>query len=193
MNGVGDRSEPRPQRTRLLGQTGRVPVGGKALNLEHRRIAQQQIDGVPSDRAGGTEDRDAPHPVVTRGELTGHGHCHVTTLRPSIRVSSATTGITASRPSSLSKRPPWPGIRPLESFTPNLRFAKDSARSPNCSTIARPALRSTSGKAGEIPSHTAVAQPASAAHAAPPASPAQVLRGLQRGTSRGPPSVLPIK
>ncbi len=39
-------------------------------------------------------------------------------------------------------------MRPLESFTPNLRFASDSARSPNCATIARPALTSTSGSAG---------------------------------------------
>src|SRR6516164_9396906 len=192
MDGIGDRREPRPQCARLLGQTGRVPIGGKALDLERLTVAQQQIDGVLPDRAGRTENGDTPHPVVAGGEVIGRDHCHVTTLRPSIRVSSATTGITASKPSSLSRRPPWPGMRPLESFTPNLRLAKDSARSPNCSTIARPALRSTSGNAGEVPSHIAVAQPASAAHAAPPASPAQVLRGLQRGASRGPPAVLPI-
>src|SRR5260370_23568303 len=83
-------------------------------------------------------------------------------------------------------------IRPLESFTPTLRLARDSARSPNGPTIARPALTSTNGIAREIPSHAAVAHPAKAAQKAPPASPAQVFRGLQRGAKRGPPSIRPI-
>ena len=46
-------------------------------------------------------------------------------------ISSATAGTTANSPSSRSRRPPWPGIRSLESFTPNLLLAADSARSPN--------------------------------------------------------------
>src|ERR1700730_10840572 len=83
-------------------------------------------------------------------------------------------------------------MRLLESFTPNLRLARDSERSPNCPTIARPALRSTNGIAGEMPSHAAVAHPANAAQKVPPASPAQVFRGLQRGAKRGPPSIRPI-
>src|SRR5271165_1593614 len=82
-------------------------------------------------------------------------------------------------------------MRPLESFTPNLRFATDSARSPNCSTIARPALTTASGKVGEIPSSAAVVHPVNAAQAVPPAIPAQVFRGLQRGANRGPPKVRP--
>ena len=43
-------------------------------------------------------------------------------------------------------------MRPLESFTPNLRLAIDSARSPNCSTTASPALTITSGSTDAIPS-----------------------------------------
>ena len=43
-------------------------------------------------------------------------------------------------------------MRLLASFTPNLRLATDSARSPNCSTIASPALTSTSGRTGPVPS-----------------------------------------
>src|SRR6266404_4672947 len=83
-------------------------------------------------------------------------------------------------------------MRPLVSFTPNLRLARDSARSPNCSTTARPALIRITGRAGEIPRHAAVIHPVSAAQTIPPARPAQVFPGLQCGAKRGPPSVLPI-
>ena len=46
----------------------------------------------------------------------------------------------AINPSSRSMRPPWPGIRWLESLTPNRRFNADSKRSPPCATaaVARP-------------------------------------------------------
>src|SRR6516225_5830540 len=61
-------------------------------------------------------------------------------------------------------------MRPLESFTPNLRLSSSSARSPNCSITARPALTSATGRAGEISSQAAVAHPAKAAQAMPPIS-----------------------
>ena len=38
--------------------------------------------------------------------------------------------------SSLSMSPPWPGMRPPESFAPNRLFTADSNRSPSCDTIA---------------------------------------------------------
>ncbi len=40
------------------------------------------------------------------------------------------------KPSTRSSRPPWPGMRSPESFTPNLRFNIDSHRSP--AIVARP-------------------------------------------------------
>ncbi len=42
----------------------------------------------------------------------------------------------ATNPSSRSINPPWPGMRPLESLTPNRRLSADSNRSPNSETIA---------------------------------------------------------
>src|SRR5947209_15209647 len=188
---VADRGESRPQSTCLLGQTLRVPVRGERLDLEAIRITRQQIHRAPADGSGRPEDGYPSDPAAAVAGRVGRVHRHASMLRPPIKVSRATTGITASSPSSLSRSPPCPGMRPLESFTPNLRFATDSARSPNCPTIARPALTSASGKAGEIPSHAAVAHPTKAAQALPPANPAQVIPGLQRGANRGPPKVRP--
>src|SRR5205823_366186 len=169
----------------------RVPVRGERLDLEAIRITRQQIHRALTDGSGRPEDGYPSDPAAAVAGGVGGIHRHARRLRPAIKVNRATTGITASSPSSLSRSPPCPGMRPLESFTPNLRFATDSARSPNCSTIARPALTTASGSTGEIPSHVAVAQPVKAAHTVPPASPAQVFRGLQRGAKRGPPTARP--
>src|SRR5207248_11098920 len=188
---VADRGESGPQSTRLLGETLRVPVRGERLDLEAIRITRQQIHRALTDGSGRPEDGYPSDPAAAIAGGVGGVHRHVRRLRPPIKVNRATTGITASSPSSLSRSPPCPGMRPLESFTPNLRFATDSARSPNCSTIARPALTTASGNPGEIPSHAAVAHPVNAAQTMPPARPVQVLLGLQRDASRGPPKVRP--
>src|SRR5205085_6947512 len=145
--------------------------GGQRLDGERFGIALQQIDGALADRAGRTENGHSPrlsglticaigrNPKRARLNPTSRGHRHANTLPPPINVNSATAGITAKRPSSRSRRPPCPGMRPLESFTPNLRLATDSARSPNCSTIASPALSKTKGST-DAPSRQPVAQPA---------------------------------
>src|SRR5215469_11690306 len=167
MRGIGNGREPRSQGASLLRQPYGVAIRSECFNLEAVGIAQQQVDGALTDRTGRAENRYSPYTVFGVSEVVGRLHRHASRLRPPIRVSSATTGITASSPSSLSSSPPWPGMRPLESFTPNLRFATDSARSPNCSITARPALTSTTGSAGEISSQAAVAHPAKAAQTMP--------------------------
>ena len=43
---------------------------------------------------------------------------------------TATGTAAATSPSSLSRKPPWPGMRLLESFTSNTRFTHDSKKSP---------------------------------------------------------------
>src|SRR6516164_7893208 len=192
MVGVGDCRKARAQGTRLFSQSPRVPVRGKRLDLKAIRVAQQQIDGAFANRAGRAEYGHSSRAIAAVPNVAERVHRHVRMLRPWISVSIATAGTTASRPSSLSRSPPCPGMSPLESFTPNLRLATDSARSPNCPITARPALTSTSGKAGEIPSHAAVAHPVNPAQNIAPASPAQVFRGLQRGAKRGPPNIRPI-
>src|SRR5213078_104695 len=200
---LGDCRETRPKRASLLGQQLRIVVGGQRLDGEVFAVARQEIDRALADGAGRAENADPPRARSaihrTCGQYfaapcpqpIGGAYRHVSTLPP-ISVRSVTAGITARRPSSRSRRPPCPGMRPLESFTPNLRLATDSARSPNCSTIASPALISTRGSTAETPRSRAVAQPATAAQAAPPINPAQVFRGLQRGASRGPPKRRPI-
>src|SRR5205814_3560190 len=193
---VGDCREAGAKRTRLLSQELGIVICGQRLDGERFTVAQQQVDRAAPDGAGRPEDRHPPRRVASGQQpivrANRRGYRHSNTLSPPIRVKSATTGTTASRPSSRSRRPPCPGMRPLESFTPNLRLATDSARSPNCSTIASPALISTRGSTAETPRSRAVAQPATAAQAAPPINPAQVFRGLQRGASRGPPKRRPI-
>src|SRR5437868_12092205 len=178
-------------------------MGGQRLDGELVAMAQQEVDRALAYRAGRSEDGDPARlsrafrlrfrRMIARPGLGPADRCyrHVSTLPPPIRVKRATAGTTASRPSSRSRRPPCPGMRPLESFTPNLRLATDSASSPNCPTIPSPALTSTRGSTEEAPRRRAVAQPASAAQPAPPINPAQVLRGLQRGARRGPPSWRP--
>ena len=111
---VGNRGESRPQSTRLLGQTLRVPVRGERLDLEAIRITRQQIDRALTDGAGRPENRHASNPAAAVAGGGGRVHRHASRLRPPIKVSRATTGITASSPSSLSRSPPCPGMRPLE-------------------------------------------------------------------------------
>ena len=55
--------------------------------------------------------------------------------------------LAVTMPSMRSMNPPWPGIKPPESFTPKCRFKADSARSPHCATnpMARPRPASQSG------------------------------------------------
>ena len=106
MDRIADHGEARPQSARLLGQTCGIPIGGKRLDHKAVRIAQQQIDGVLPDRSGRAEDRDATRSIAARLSAVARVHCHARMLRPSIRVSRATSGTTASRPSSLSRSPP---------------------------------------------------------------------------------------
>src|SRR6267378_8086784 len=106
MDGIADHGEARAQSTRLLGQTCRVSVRGERFHRKAVRVAQQQIDRVPSDRSGRAEDRYAAHSVAARPAAVERAHCHVRMLWLFIKVSSATTGTTASKPSSLSRSPP---------------------------------------------------------------------------------------
>src|SRR5436309_10642687 len=99
---VADRGESRSQSTRLLGETLRVSVRGERLDLEAIRITRQQIQGALADGAGRSENRHSSDPAVAVAGWGGQVHRHVNKLRPPIKVSRATTGITASSPSSLS-------------------------------------------------------------------------------------------
>ena len=57
-------------------------------------------------------------------------HVHILPPRPA--AINAEPASTASRPSTRSRRPPWPGIMPLVSLTPKRRFSQIRARSPAC-------------------------------------------------------------
>src|SRR5260370_108323 len=61
----------------------------------------------------------------------------------------------ASKPSSRSSNPPWPGMSLLESLTPKWRLASDSARSPSCATTATPALTRPRTTPRQAPSNRA--------------------------------------
>ena len=91
----------------------RVAVGGQRLDGEGVAVAQQQVDRALPDRPGRAEDRDPARRRLPAPLAVARGHRHVSTLPPPIRVSSATAGITARRPSSRSSSPPCPGMRPL--------------------------------------------------------------------------------
>ena len=67
----------------------------------------------------------------------------------------------------------------------------DSKRSPACSTTARAALTGTVIHAAALCSRKDAANPTGAAATIPPTSPAQVLLGLMRGASFGPPIAAP--
>src|ERR1035438_4661240 len=55
----------------------------------------------------------------------------------------ATSGITNSALSTRSRKPPWPGSRAPESFTPAPRFMADSTRSPSWPATLASAVSST--------------------------------------------------
>src|SRR6266404_1902726 len=103
MEGIADHDEARVQSTRLLGQKCGISIRGERFHRKVVRVAQQQIDRVLSDRSGRTEDRNATRSVDARPAAVERVHCHAKMLRPSINVSKATTGTTASKPSSLSR------------------------------------------------------------------------------------------
>src|SRR6202030_2437669 len=107
--GVGDRGETRPQKSRLLGETLRVPVRGERLDFEAIRTTRQQIDRALTDGAGRPENRHSTDPAATVAEGGGRVHCHSSKLRPPITVSRGATETTARSPSSLSRSPPCPG------------------------------------------------------------------------------------
>src|SRR6185437_6584755 len=157
------------------------------LDGERLALPLDEVERVAADGAGASQ-----HGHAARGApLGGRGHRQAMTPPPPQRLRAATAGSTASKPSSRSRTPPWPGMRPLESLTPKYRFAIDSARSPACATTARsPATIGFHGSIG-APIAAATATPAIMAATTPPKRPDQVLLGLMRGARRGPPKVRP--
>ena len=67
----------------------------------------------------------------------------------------------AMNESSRSIRPPWPGMRRLESFTPNRRLTADSNRSPSSETtaVARPSANTGRRDRRPVRAPTATAEP----------------------------------
>ena len=118
---------------------------------------------------------------------------HGSRPRPASQTQAAKPGAANRRPSTRSSRPPWPGIRWPLSLTPAAASAPDSNRSPAWRDDA-PAAPAT-GAATRSQLRAGRAASDAADQAAPRPSrrrrPAQVLPGLIRGASRGPPMRAP--
>src|SRR5258708_40199635 len=97
----------------------------------------------------------------------------------------------ATNPSSRTINPPWPGMRPLESLTPNRRLSTDSNRSPNSETIAAASPSQNNAARGFV--HPPSVRPRTAPPNAPTIAPDQVLPAETLGQRRGPPINPPAK
>ena len=134
---VADRDVARAQRLGLLDQQGCIVLRGQRLDRIGGRIAGDDIDGVAPDRAGRAQDGDAAR---LRRRLEGLSRHHASTLPPAHKFMTNTATATASRPSTRSNTPPWPGMIWLVSLTPKCRLNANSTRSPPCSKRPRTAL-----------------------------------------------------
>ena len=126
----------------------------------HRRLHRHQVT-IPASRAQVHRYRRAP-----------------------VRSAQASTAA-ATKPSSRSIRPPWPGIKAPASFAPNRRFIADSNRSPAWAAIDSAIAITTAGRTPPTPLSFTTSTEASTAPARPPIAPDQVLFGLRRGASFG--------
>ena len=117
---IGDDGHARTQLAGLLGQCLDIAVSGQGLDHVAAGMALDEIDGIASHRPSGAENGDTlcfPVPAAHR-ILMAQGHRHCNRFPPPNWYKIATTGATAKSPSSRSNIPPWPGMRPPESFTP---------------------------------------------------------------------------
>src|SRR5581483_3162563 len=153
--GIGDDGQLGTTGKRALGQSLHGALGRQSHELEHVGIAVDEVEGAGAARARRPQHGDALAASVRRGKDrpcrldlpcpgTRCSHAGLPPLHdPSnsaragectlmTKAASATAAAAATRPSTRSMTPPWPGINVLESLAPNRRLRADSARSPTC-------------------------------------------------------------
>ena len=115
---VRDHGEGRTVAQGLCGQALDVAIGGEGGELELCWIAREQVERAAADRAGRAQDRDALGGRRPREAAIGLWGTQRHASAPPAEKSSmrAKAGAAASRPSTRSKSPPWPGMRPLMSL-----------------------------------------------------------------------------
>src|SRR5690606_29460735 len=106
---VVDDGDLRPPSQRLLGQLAGVAPGGERQDLDVGAGLRQQAQRRDADGAGRTQD--------------GDGAGHWSQPWSCMSRAAATTTTANISPSTRSSRPPWPGMRSPESFTPKRRFS----------------------------------------------------------------------
>ena len=105
----------------------------------------------------------------------------------------ANTGAANISPSTRSSRPPWPGIRWPLSLTPARRLSAGFEQVAGLADHRQARRRRPPRTRSRHRSASAARPPSRLAPTMPPSRPAQVLPGLMRGASFGPPTVRPTK
>ena len=130
--GIGDYRHLGTKCYGLLGQKRDIAPGDQGFDPEPFGLRRQQFQRLGADAAGAAQDcygaRGAPRPLANFGCCVAH--CHSTTPRPAANASKAATGAAVSNASTRSNRPPCPGMRVPESFTPKCRLIMLSNKSP---------------------------------------------------------------
>src|SRR5208282_151548 len=196
---IGDRGEfgaefdGKPRQRRAVTPGGdrgdREPPGRRADHLRARA----------ADRSGRPENGEPPRsrPDARRGAADGllahHRNSPLAMKEPSVwaAAKSAPKADAAMKASSLSMRPPWPGMRRLESLTPKRRFSADSNRSPSSATTE--AASPSQNRRSIRFVHPLRRRPNAAPANAPATAPDQVLPGDTLGHNLGPPISRPAK
>src|SRR5690606_8357274 len=170
---------------RMVGTVGRtqcdqrvdVAAGREHAGAHRARMAGDDVERRPADRAGRAKDGDALH------------------QNPSQIFATANTGRAASTLSMRSSTPPWPGISVPESFAPTWRLSRLSNRSPitENSTVATAATATSGSCPALAPASGAMTSATTTPAATPPSMPSMVLFGLIRGASLRRPNLRPAK
>src|ERR1700730_13569426 len=139
--GLRDNRELGAELARQRRELGCVTPRGKRRHLVAPGIPAQKVERARADRAGRAQNGDARH----------HKSNPVAPTRPRVTPIASATVAAATKPSSRSMTPPWPGMRWLASLTWNLRFIADSNRSPACEAIETKSATSTWAGLSAIP------------------------------------------
>src|SRR5262249_48319470 len=125
---IGDRGEAWAQAAAGVGERLKVLVGGNRLHVDVLALGPELLDHADGGLAHRTGDAKNGNPTAFGAHRAAPNSQAGACGQPAS--AAQVNSVAAMSPSMRSRTPPWPGMSLLASFTPNLRFRKDSMRSP---------------------------------------------------------------